>query len=324
MESVSEFTLTSDNISLPFTTFSPKENVTQGEFLAICTVLVWNGMLSVIGNFINLLVINRVKSFKRNMKIYMFLLSVTDFTTGFLLLISTVMTTFFSLESDMIFCILSGFLLALSPFLSGVCLFNIAMDKFVSIHYPFRYHKFSKVPHIYAFQSLVGGTAVLLWVSHVDGKMFQNIPYVPLYGICLINFRNRKKTVSIMVAALSGMGVQLVGITFMYLRIAVTAWQQGTRINKMVATVNANESQLVKEWKGFVLFTVVTMAFYLTWVPFWASQFIILLTDVEFPSVIYFIGGSLTTSNSYWNPIIYTLGNEAFRAQVKRLFKIKY
>ncbi|KAJ8033859.1 Trace amine-associated receptor 5 [Holothuria leucospilota] len=255
----------------------------------------------------------------------MYTLSLADFITGIVLLSTW-------LKDRSYICKISGFVLSLSPAVSSLSIFWIAVDKFCLIHYPFKYNSIcpkTAAPIIVPGYSAIA-CALLLWISVKDGALFGNIHFDPLYGICLINFQNRNKVVSVVITALAGMGLPVIVLTALYLKMALTAYKQARRINGMVKSVQRESSSsadqratLVNEWKGFALFAVVSGAFFLAWLPFWTTKMLHLFTYMKTPPTVYIASGLLTISNSWWNPVIYTFGNRAFRKNLIKLFKCK-
>lgn len=287
----------------------------------IPSVVLWSllftfGTAAVVGNTINLLVLNKANMVSLQQSLLLRILAVNDLVTGVQCIVGGYL--YLSLEEHILLCKVSGLLISLCCGNSSITLLLVAIDKYIAILNPLQYERMVTTFRIklFSFLSLLVQLLFLFLISRGESFIdLEGVDCIKAYGNCVIDFHNHERRFAILLYSLGVVYLPSFMILAIYFYIAVISRRQCKRILP-VFTEDSGALQRMKQmqWKGFKLAVIITISFSCPWLLFASLELYQAFSEMRVPLVIQHIAGVLTVSNSWWNTFVYFVSFQKYRS----------
>ncbi|XP_072179831.1 trace amine-associated receptor 6-like [Diadema setosum] len=285
--------------------------------ISICVYSI-STILAILGNVTNLIIVPKLKNqFSENTKLSFIVLAVTDLLVGLICASSGVTFSVLDLPEGLRLVITW----ACTAFVwTSMWVLTIAsVDRYIAVTRPLRYHalfprrRFAIMIFSIVVISFVNSGACLLH-TRLSGECY------PFSGICA-------STVAPSFAVYYFLPVSAECITtYVNVRLLLIARrhrrQIASRGQVAVSTAAAAEGGVPPSGlKGLKTIFVVTVAFYIAWLPSSFTSIFHLVLEVRISPILTIIIRYLIICNSWWNAIIYWIISPSYRRVAIRLLR---
>ncbi|CAH1783907.1 unnamed protein product [Owenia fusiformis] len=198
----------------------------------------------------------------------------------------------------------------------------LSFDRYIAITRPLHYDRIVTYKRIYIIITITWFVSWLVWLGPLFG--IGSYIYTPDIQHCTIDpISNPIYTLFVILIVF---GIVSVIIGFSYFQILKVSLYHAKRIEPVYHDIKPGEEEKkpgFKIPKAIRTLLIIVCAFYFAWTPLCAEWIVRGFAGyIGAPHIVLTIDSALCISNSFWNAIIYTLTNKAFRKSAIKLFGI--
>lgn len=300
------------------------------------------GILSIVLNAMNLVVLKHITCFGEVTICLLKVLAIVDLCTGVVVILLENAYLLTSIPDYW-----DGFCKTLFPVVVFCGLFScfllglLSFDRYMAIRKPLRY------PVLFTRKWLVFMVIGCGFVALCD-VVLTSWRTLPLDGFvfnegtrfCRMDIAGSGNTSAYLMIGNLTVLVAVILITYINIHLVIIAWRHATKIRDSEVMSQAPESANLtatsvpgnmtptptrrprvrrrNEFRALRTVLVMTLAYYLAWLPMFIDVSMYVLSQYDTPAVYEFFTYYMPYSNSWWNPVIYLLMNRAYRKAARR------
>ncbi|XP_022105371.1 histamine H2 receptor-like [Acanthaster planci] len=279
----------------------------------ICSI----STLTTLGNLITLIVIGSTASLRNCHGLLIMSLSLADFSTGLVASLSIYPSVCSFWPFGDITCQIAATTEAVVKKTSLLTLTLLSIERYIAVVHPLKYSRIITKQRIAAGLALCWFGPIAFFIALILTGQSSG-QYVFLFHSCTITYQSQILSIALNVGLFILPSVVILSVT------TVLAWLGMKKVARvrahMIAKLTPQAGQTHQAVKFFRMIRIMAFAFYACWAPHVVIGFACLLADVRQPWGVFFATYWLHFSNSFWNVIIYSAMNKAFRRRAVSLF----
>ncbi|XP_033103254.1 histamine H2 receptor-like [Anneissia japonica] len=275
-------------------------------FLILCA------FLTIGGNILSILVLNRLKSMSEVPKIFLLSLAFTDLCMGLLNdLFSIIPGITSSWPYGDAFCKVIGISGSIFCGVSLLSLMSVSVDRYIAISKPLHYIQLVTRPRALCVVTTIWiSTCILVTLSSIlkgDGSVIYN----PRLCTCMVAWGDTEFKTFNLITLFAFIMVPAIGMLLLYIRLFFISRRH---IRKITEVSTGNPPVISRhERKAIKTLFIVTGAFNVAWLPFLIAHSYLAISGKVIDDRLLFFVLWLAISNSWWNVLIYSVTNRAYR-----------
>ncbi|XP_071948485.1 octopamine receptor beta-1R-like [Antedon mediterranea] len=285
--------------------------------------LIFCAFMTISGNILSIVVLYRLRSVSEVTKIFLLSLAFADLFVGLL-------NDLFSIIPGIIsswpygdgLCMVIGLSGSIFCGVSLLSLLSVSVDRYIAISKPLHYILLvTKKRALFAVAFIWIFTFILVTLSSIlKGK--QSVFYNPNLCTCMVAWGDVKFKTFNIITLFAFIMVPGLLMILLYIRLFFISRKHIRKIEELTVSSN-NGIPIVskKEWKAIKTLFIVTGAFNIAWLPFLIVHSYMAITNNTVNDGALFFILWLALSNSWWNSLIYSATNRAYRKCALQVMK---
>ncbi|XP_071951790.1 histamine H2 receptor-like [Antedon mediterranea] len=278
--------------------------------------------MTISGNILNIVVLYRLRSVSEVAKIFLLSLTFADLFLGLLNLFSIIPAIISSWPYGGGLCMAIGLSGSIFCGVSLLSLLSVSIDRYIAISNPLHYILLvTKKRALFAVTSIWIFTFILVTLASIlEGKQF--VIYKRDLCTCIVAFGDLQFKIFIIITLFAFIMVPGLLMILLYIRLFFISRKHIRQITELTVSSN-NGIPIVskKEWKAIKTLFIVTGAFNIAWLPFLIVHSYMAITNNTVNDGALFFILWLALSNSWWNSLIYSATNHAYRKNALQVMK---
>ena len=291
-------------------------------------------VLIIVGNISNLIVLPRLSCLGESTKVYLLTLTIVDLCFGLLAGVASLNTAVSGYTHiwmyGTLFCKISGYSITLLGGLSQLLIVYLSIDRFIAVTWPFRYLRLSTKRHACWSLLLMPIYIFPIYKMTRIHKPLDNIFYDADYGICMIIIGNSDLPLLYVLIFNVSFFLPFTCVWVIYLRLFLIAKKQHARITAALVPTESiftgpvlrrqPRERQTRGLKATKTVSLITAAFYITWMPFAIINMIAASGHIAGPCHEFKqIAVTLIYSNSWLNVLVYSYSMTEYKHELEQL-----
>lgn len=296
------------------------------------------GVMAVIGNIVNVLVLPNLTNYPESAKRFMTILAINDLGHG-MVMFSVFPCALLDrwLWGD-IMCKILGFLLFFFGGGGSTMLLLLNIDRYFAVSKPFIHQRYSSDRNILLLcGSVLGAWFIFIQLCMTIESFLDNVRYDRVYRLCITQLQNLQGVYPFLLSVC--LYFQIFVLLIIYIRLWQTSRQHSRRINAALTSISSsqpeggyrpeqrNDSQpqihqqaRSSEFKAMRTALIVTGFFILSYAPY-STVVVLNFLRVEIPPWLDATILIIAVFNTWWNTFVYSIYNRKFREKFLQMFR---